>query len=414
MIQFTTNGDNYTVVSRSLDYYFGSVIQTRFFYYGDERIYDSRTGVVIQDFINVLKSNSRPDSNLPLSGDTYLRIIDQPVQPDGYVDNYQVLVSFQNDAGDGIPKDPDFFDKIVAPNVNPTTKFVFLQQTVDFDNLERYILVEPGIVIGSYPTKDAIELVKTEYIPGQVFYAYEEKLFFSSYLTVNTTLVLRERTDFIARIGRQSLFFQYRHNAPLTARLDPGSTNIIDLYVVTLDYYTAYQNWLKDVTGVVQKPVPPTIDDLTTQYTGLQTYKMVSDNLILNSVEFLPLFGTKAPLELRATIKVIPASNTTASTSEIKNAVLQVMDEYFSLDKWNFGDTFYFSELAAYIHSQIGGIVASAVLVPLETTKSFGDLYEIRSAPYQIFVNGATVNDIEVITALTSSNLHTAPGSGVI
>jgi hypothetical protein len=90
------------------------------------------------------------------------------------------------------------------------------------------------------------------------------------------------------------------------------------------------------------------------------------------------------------------------------------MDAYFTLDKWDFGATFYFSELAAYIHSQIGDIVSSVVLVPLNEQKSFGDLYEIRSAPNQIFVNAATVGDVEVIQALTSTNLHTAPGSGVI
>jgi hypothetical protein len=90
------------------------------------------------------------------------------------------------------------------------------------------------------------------------------------------------------------------------------------------------------------------------------------------------------------------------------------MNAYFNIDNWNFGDTFYFSELAAYIHQNIGDVVSSVVLVPLDVQKSFGDLYEIRSAPNQIFVNGATVNDIEVITALTSTNLQTAPGSGVI
>ena len=90
------------------------------------------------------------------------------------------------------------------------------------------------------------------------------------------------------------------------------------------------------------------------------------------------------------------------------------MDAYFNIANWNFGDTFYFSELASYIHSQIGDIVSSVVLVPLNPQKSFGDLYEIRSAPNQIFVNGATVNDIEVISALTSTNIQTAPGSGVI
>jgi hypothetical protein len=131
-------------------------------------------------------------------------------------------------------------------------------------------------------------------------------------------------------------------------------------------------------------------------------------------VEFKPVFGQKATEELRATIKVIRSAGSTASVSEIKNRVVAEMDAYFSLDKWDFGDTFYFSELAAYIHSQIGDIVSSVVLVPLNQQKYFGDLYEIRSAPNQIFVNGATVNDIEVIQALTSTNIRTAPGSGVI
>jgi hypothetical protein len=70
--------------------------------------------------------------------------------------------------------------------------------------------------------------------------------------------------------------------------------------------------------------------------------------------------------------------------------------------------------LAAYLHRQIGDVIGSVVLVPLDPQKSFGDLYEIRSAPNEIFVNGATVVDIEVIEALTSTNLRTAPGSGVI
>jgi hypothetical protein len=413
----TTDGTNYTVVSRSLDYYFGSVLQTRFFFFGDQKIYDSRTGTVISDFINVLKTNSRPDNNLPLDGNTRLKIIGQPVESDGYVDDFQVLVGFEDNDSDGVPDNPDFFLDIVGATPNPPTAnspWVFLEQTVDFDNLQRYLLVEAGRVNSEYADLDAIELVKEEYVPGQVFYAYETALFYTLSLNTSGTRVLTESTEFIARPGRQDLYFQYRHNSPLTSRIDPGSTNIIDVYVVTLAYYTAYQNWLKDVTGTVQQPVMPTIDQLTTEYSGLQEYKMISDNMILNSVDFKPLFGQKASQELRATIKVIRAAGSTASISEIKNLVVANMDAYFSLDKWDFGDTFYFSELAAYIHAQIGDIVSSVVLVPLNPQKYFGDLYEIRSAPNQIFVNGATVNDIEVIQALTSTNIRTAPGSGVI
>jgi len=200
----------------------------------------------------------------------------------------------------------------------------------------------------------------------------------------------------------------------LTSRIDPGTTNIIDVYVVNQAYYTAYQNWLRDTTNTVPKPAVPTIDELSTAYQGLNDYKMISDNVVVNSVVFKPLFGPKAAKELQATIKVIRAADSTASESEIRNLVVANLNDYFSIDKWEFGQTFYFSELAAYIHSNMGGVVSSVVLVPLDPLKSFGDLYEIRSAPSEIFVNGAGVTSVEVITALTSTNIRTAPGSGVI
>jgi hypothetical protein len=359
-----------------------------------------------------------------MEGDTRLRIIGQPVQSDGYVDDFQVLISYQDSDGDGVPDNPDFFNDIVAPSINANTKYVFLQQTLDFDNLQRYLIVDPDVVNETYPTIASLELVKSQYLVGQVFYAYEEPTSTAPNTPLGVFYTLTEDADgvrsytvnleFIARVGRQSLYFQYRHNSPLTSRLDPGSTNIIDLYVVTLQYYTAYQNWIKDSTNTLTEPLPPTIDELTTSYSGLQDYKMISDNVIVNSVEFKPLFGAKAPESLRATIKVIKSQQSTASDSEVRNQVVATMDAYFSIDKWDFGDTFYFSELAAYIHSQIGDIVSSVVLVPLNPQKSFGDLYEIRSAPNQIFVNAATINNIEVIQALTSTNIRTAPGSGVI
>jgi len=141
---------------------------------------------------------------------------------------------------------------------------------------------------------------------------------------------------------------------------------------------------------------------------------MLSDNIVLNSVTFKPLFGPTAEPTLRATIKVIRAQNSVASTSEIQSSVLAAMNDYFSIDKWNFGDTFYFSELAAFLHRTLGTIISSVVLVPLDPQKYFGDMYEIRAQPNEIFANGATVDNIVVIDALTSSNLRTAPGSGVI
>ena len=414
LIQCTYSGSTYTVVSRSLEYYFGSVLQTRFFFYTSDPIYDSRTGTVIRDYINVLKINSQPDTATPIGSDNILTIIDQPVLSDGLVDDFQVVVSFTTSGGGLTPVNPDFFNDLVAPSINANQKYVFFQATVDFDNLQRYLLIEADLVNSNYATLADIQAVQTQYVVGQVFYAYSTQIFYILGVDSLDNPVLTVSNSYQAKVGRQDLYFQYRHNSPLTNRIDPGSTNIIDVYVVTNAYYRSYVNWLQDTTGTVVEPAPETINELTTAYQGLQNYKMISDNMILNSVDFQPLFGQKADAALRATVKVIRASGSTASVSAIKNSVVASMNAYFDIANWNFGDTFYFSELAAYIHQNIGSIVSSVVLVPLDTQKSFGDLYEIRSAPNQIFVNGATVNDVEVITALTSTNLQTAPGSGVI
>jgi hypothetical protein len=408
---------NYTITFRGLAYSFGSVLQTRFFFYDGQQVYDSRTGTVIKDYINILSVNTQPDTTQPLEGDIFTTIIGQPVESDGYVDDFQVLVGYRDSDNDGVPDNPDFFLEVVGPvPAIPTadSPWVFLQQTVDFDNLQRYLLVDPGTVISLYATLDDVEMAKFEWSSGQVFYAYSENLFYQLDREVTGELVVSPVTGWIAKSGRPALYYQYRHNSPLTNRIDPGTSNIIDLYVVTQEYYTSYQNWLRDTTDTVLEPEQPTIDDLSTAYQGLQDYKMISDNIILNSVTFKPLFGAKASPELRATIKVIRAQNSTASSSEIKSSVLAQMNSYFSIDKWDFGNTFYFSELAAYLHRTLGTIISSVVLVPLDPQKSFGDLYEIRSQPNEIFANGATIDNIDVIEALTSTNLRTAPGSGVI
>ena len=412
IMQFITNGLQYTLTTRQLTYNFGSVIQTRFFYRYGSAIFDPRTGTTIKDYIKVLKSNSQANNNQSLPGDIAMQIVGQPVQSDGEVDDFQVLVSFEDNDQNGTPDDPDFFSAIV-----PTGGYVFLQKTVDFDGLERYLLIDSGVVNYNYATLAQIDLVKSQYIPGQVFYATSDVVFYQLELdaiTLQRTLVEVTEGDYVAKPGRQDLYFQYRANSPLSSRIDPATSNIIDVYVVTQTYYTAYQNWIKDTTNTVVYPDPPTIDELNTQYQGLQNFKMISDQLILNSVVFKPLFGSRAASNLRAIIKVVRAAKSTASDSEIKDLVISALNNYFTIDKWNFGDTFYFSELSAYIHSEIGTVVSSVVLVPLNPQKSFGDLYEIRSAPDEIFVNGATVADIEIIASLTSTNLQTAPGSGVI
>jgi hypothetical protein len=414
LVAFETDGVTYTVSYRALQRFWGSVLQTRFFYDGSQAVYDPRTGSVINDFINCLKTNNLPDVSLPLNNDVIMDIIGQPIQADGYIDDFQVQISFKDFDNDGVADDPDYFETLVQPTINPTTKYVFFQQTVDFDNLERYLPLNKGQVISDYATLDQIELAKAEYSDGQYFYAYDDLVFYELDIAFDGVRTLMQVQGLVARVGRQDLYFQYRHNAPLNRRIDPGSSNIIDIYLVTSAYYNSYQNYIKDSTGTIPEPSPPTIDELGTAYNSLQQYKMISDNVILNSVVFKPLFGAKSAPELRATLKVVRSSASVVSVSEIKSRMVAAVNEYFTIDKWDFGLTFFFSELAAYLHKELGDIISTVVLVPQDPLKSFGDLYEIRCQPNEIFVNAATVNDIEVIDALTSSELRTAPNSGVV
>jgi hypothetical protein len=222
-----------------------------------------------------------------------------------------------------------------------------------------------------------------------------------------TQIILTDVTSqYEAVSGRGSLSFLYRHNSGDTTRVDPSTTNIIDLYLVTQSYYTDYMNWLSDTTDSVAKPSKPTINELRQNYGLLDSYKMISDSVIPNSVTFKPLFGKKAATNLQGTIKVIKSYNTTASDSQIRSAVLSAMNTYFSIDNWSFGDTFYFSELTAYLHAQLGALVSSIIVVPTDPASKFGTLYEIRCTPDEIFCNGATAQDITVISALNSVNMN--------
>jgi len=411
-VNFLSLGNNrYSVSYRSLSYYFGSVADTRFTYETGKLVYDPFSGKILQDYVKVLATNTQPNSNNPLASPVTTSIIGQTVESDGYVNDFEVEIASIDVNDRTLISDPDFFSEVtgyVNGNANIGI-YTFFELIEDAINLSRYQLIASSTVVYQYSTKTQIEVVKYDYHEGQLFYAFTDNVFYKTIQdqTVNTLYyVLTEQPQYIMKAGRQGLQFQYRHNSNNTTRIDPATTNIIDLYVVTQAYYTAYQNWLQDITGTVPMPDRPTINELSQSYGSLNDYKMLSDSVILNSVVFVPLFGPKAPSQLRATIKVIKAANTNASDSEIRSAVLSAMNTYFDINNWTFGDTFYFTELSAYLHSQLGALISSAVLVPNDPTMSFGDLYEIKAAPYEIFANGATANDVVVIAALTPAQLQ--------
>jgi len=54
---------------------------------------------------------------------------------------------------------------------------------------------------------------------------------------------------------------------------------------------------------------------------------------------------------------------------------------------------------------QLAPDVVTFVIVPEQASQTFGSLYEIKSEVDEIFISGATVDDIEIIDAITASRL---------
>lgn len=406
LVKLTANGPIYTVVVRGLDYIFNSVSQTRFYYDNRVKTYDPVTGLTVNDSINVLKVNGNPDTELPLQEDYLWYVYDQIKETDGYVDPTRVLITYSDQNDDGVPDNPDIFDYIVQPNTEADPyKLVFYQKTYGYNSFITYSPYDNELVNISYATKVAILPYLNDYVVGQVFYTTTEQKFYINTL-VNSVLTLVESTDFIARTGRQSLYFQYKHNSPGNRRIDPSPNNIIDLYVLTKSYDETYRAWALDSTNTLTEPDLPTSQQLSNELNTLEDYKAVSDSLIYSPARFKLLFGNKASPELRAIFKIVKNSNITISDTEIRSQTVALINTFFSSENWEFGETFYFTELATYIQQGLAPNVSSIIIVPSSANQVYGSLQQITAQPDEILLSCATVENVEVITSITAAQLN--------
>jgi len=163
---------------------------------------------------------------------------------------------------------------------------------------------------------------------------------------------------------------------------------------------------VRDTTGKVAKPALPTSSSLEIEYSGLDNYKAISDSIVYNPAQFKPLFGTNADPNLQANFQVVINPAVAITENEVKTQVLAAINNYFSISNWDFGDTFYFSELAAYLHSTLAPNIASVVIVPTSTEFVFGNYFQINSEPWEIITSCATVNNIQIVSAVTAAQLN--------
>jgi len=398
--KFTNDGSVYTVTYRALDYVFESEGKNKFYFDKADRTYDYVSGSTVKDVVKLLKSNTITSTGLGLNYAINWQIVDTVEENDGYQDNRKIKVGFYDGDDDGVVDNPDIFDIFVEPNTNVATKFVFYEKYIGYNNIERYRPYSANNFIVTENENDIV--LPGNYADGQLFYFYSAsenviKKYSADSITLKTT------TDYKAYRGRSDIEFLYRHTASQSTRIDPAQTNIMDIYLLERSYDQQFRLWLMD--GGTQ-PTPSTSDQLRISYAGtLEPIKALSDQLVFHPVKYKVLFGNQAEERFQATFKVVKNGATNVTNSVIKTRVIQSINEFFALNNFDFGDTFYFTELAAYVHKQLAPDLLTVVIVPNQEGQVFGSLFQISSSPDEIFVSGATVDNVEIIDAVGANQL---------
>jgi len=407
LMAFINSGNTYTTYQKSIKYFFGSEKQTRFFFDPRVKIFDPQSGKLLVDRIDVLQTNSQPvlNTNFGYSNDITLRVVNTVIENDGYVDDTKIQVSFSDKNSLGTPDQPYFYIDIVGTVMlaGVNNSYVFFKN--DQANSGSTLLVQPKGTVKFADHAVDIDNDIYSYSNNDVIFTLDTNVF---YIITRTGVVASKSvtTDYSYKFGRQNIKFQYRHNAPSDRRIDPSPSNIIDIYILDKNYADDYVKWLKDTSGQVTLPIEPTTESLRNDFSDLENYKMISDLMIFSPVTFKSLFGDKADSNLQANFLVVKNPNIVVSDSEVKSQVITQINNYFDVNNWDFGETFYFSELAAYLHSELNNIISSVHLVPLSTDQVYGDLQQIRCLPSEILISAATVLNVSVVTNLTTTQMR--------
>ena len=405
MLYFKTDGEKYTITYRNLRYVMESADEIRFFFDAADKIYDPATGQVVRDKIDILNINRRPGELVPFTRDFNWTITDAYRDKEGYLDSRKIQVQFIDLDDDGVVDDPDIFEQIVGEEdatISTEDKIIFQKKYTTTDGVEDFkyfantnaeiIVIQNEAAIAPYSSR----------LEGQIFYLIDEGIFRKLNKTLNNTVI---NTDYRAYFGRADLKFHYIHVADSGYRIDPSASNIIDTYVLSKTYDTQVKQYIDGTIKI--KPKPPSNDELFRSYgSEINKIKSISDEIIYHPAKYKILFGDKAAPDLQVKFKIVKNPNMVINDNELKSNIIETINKFFDIENWDFGETFYFQELSAYIINELSPKLVSILIVPRQTTQSFGSLFEIKSEPDEIFASAARVSDIETIDQITATNLQ--------
>jgi hypothetical protein len=402
IVAFVREADRYAVRVRGIDYVFGSIEQNRFYVDSASKIYDANTGKVVKNQVNVLSINT--DSNLiaPLKQDIPFETSSAVTFNDGYQSTEEIKIAFFDNDDDGVIDNPDSFEQIVGSRLD--LRFLFFKEIVDTsgNTVKEYVDNSDGsILIQQRETQ--VNINDPEFTDGRLVYFYDSSENVVKRVDKSTNTFILE-SEYIANVGRAGLKFQYIHNAGVDRRIDPSRSNIMDVYLLTRNYDTAFRNFLR---GSGTRPEAPTSDDLRINFSGsLNSIKSISDEIIYHPVKYKILFGDTADLKLQADFLVVKNPNRTINDNDLKVRIVNAIDEFFAITNWDFGDKFYLSELITFITNSVAPDVSNMGLVPRQPGQPFGSLFEMQSQEDEIFLSGATVDNIEIVSALSAAELN--------
>ncbi len=417
IIAFVKEADQYRVRIRGLDYVFGSVEQNRFYFDSNDKQYNNTTGSVVKDQVNVLGINKTFDGSAqPLNNDFVFEIDDTIKFDDGYESSIEIKLAFSDRDDDGVIDNPEAFEQVVGEDTQ--LNYLFFNQIVDTAGSTVYQLIDNSNNTISILEKESLFDPTVSTLPdgtalvdGKLIYFYDVdesqvKKFNASTNTLSLVSTIK------GVVGRDNLKFQYLHNASVDRRIDPSVSNIIDIFLLTRSYDESYRVWLAG--GSETEPEAPDSDSLRISFgSKLNSIKSISDEIIYHPVKYKVLFGSKADDKLQAQFKVVKNPAQSVNDNDLKVRIITSINDFFDINNWDFGDRFYLSELVTFILNQTAPDISNIVIVPRQADQSFGSLFEIQSGPDEILVSGATVDDVEIVSAITATEVRASVNSVV-
>lgn len=407
LVQYTPG--KWDITSRGIRYVFESEKQTRFFYSNAYKVRNSETGLRQWDQLIVMGINRKPENNDSIGTDNHWKIIDNYRYNDGYSEPRKIIVYPLDSDDDGQPDNPQSFidcSVINFPNeFNVPENYIFWKKVIGQDNYEYFNPIKISVVDFSLPNQPRFLLDEIVFdIYSKKF--YKSKLNDSSPKAINLDFDIIEDNSYKYAIGRNNLKYHWKHFASSDHRIDPSQSNIIDIFVLTTQYNIEYRNWINSNDSTINEPIPPSETLLKASMYEFEKYKMFSDQIVWRPVKYKPLFGNNAKEEVRCTFKVIKTDNTTISDGELKAKIIKTINEFFNTGEFDFGETFYMSELYAAIHQKMATSLGSIAAVPINEESSYGNLHEIRCDADELFISVADVSNIEIIPTNTTSQLR--------